>query len=53
MKKYEFMNVLTGECHTLQSMLNEWRTEYDGADPSNALGLDEYYMRLAEPFEAP
>lgn len=52
MSKYEFVNKQTGEVLTLKDMLEEWRNEYDGGDPSNSLGLEEYYERLEEPFYA-
>ena len=37
MSKYEFVNKQTGEVLTLKDMLEEWRNEYDGGDPSNSL----------------
>lgn len=42
----KYKNKLTGEVHSLVSMLEEWRERYNGKDPHNSHGLMEYYERM-------
>lgn len=38
-----YMNRETGEVLTYKEMLTQFAEEYDGDDPTNALGWQEYY----------
>lgn len=48
MPHYEYINKLTGEHHTLDSLLKEWREKYGMAQPTN-----EYYAHLLHPYYDP
>lgn len=38
----------TGEMLSRQAMLHQWRELYDGGDPTNPLGWEEYYEEVDE-----
>lgn len=41
-----YMNIETGELLSKTDMLSQFKTEYDGDDPTNCLGWDEYYEEV-------
>lgn len=41
-----YMNRETGEVLSRQMMLKQFAEEYDGDDPTNAVGWDEYYEEV-------
>lgn len=41
-----FMNRETGEVLTYTKARKQWREEYDGGDPLNAIPFSEYYAFL-------
>lgn len=41
-----YMNIETGELLTRSDMLSQFKTEYDGDDPTNCLGWSEYYEEV-------
>lgn len=43
-----YVNRETGEMVSQQRMLYVYKTEYDGDDPSNAVGWDEYFEEVQE-----
>lgn len=43
-----YRNKTTGELLTKVEMLRQFRDDYDGGDPTNSLGLDEYYEEVPE-----
>ena len=40
------MNKETGEVLTYNQMLKQFEEEYDGNDPTNYVGYDEYYEEV-------
>ena len=43
-----YRNKTTGELLTKVEMLHQFRDDYDGGDPTNSLGWDEYYEEVPE-----
>lgn len=43
-----YMNKVTGEVLSCQAMLAQYAEDYDGEDPTNACGTDEYYSEMKE-----
>ena len=41
-----YMNKETGELLTYNQMLKQLEEEYDGNDPTNCIGYDEYYEEV-------
>lgn len=50
MKNY-YMNKDTGELLTKREMLEQWKTEYDGDDPTNMLSVEEQYVETLIKYE--
>lgn len=55
MRQYElseagpfYMNKETGEILSRQAMLRQFDDEYDGGDPTNVLGWQEYYEEVED-----
>lgn len=46
MMEYEYQNKECGNILTHDEMLVEWAEMYDGGDPTNPLGWEEYYDRI-------
>lgn len=47
MKVYRYISRETGEMLTAAEAREMFRTEYDGDDPTNSLGMDEYFDEIA------
>lgn len=43
-----YINKATGEILSRQAMLRQFSDEYDGGDPANALGCEEYYEEVED-----
>lgn len=41
-----YMNRDTGELLTYEEMLQQWREEYDGDDPTNCMDIREQYEKV-------
>lgn len=41
-----YVNKETGELLTYNQMLKQFEEEYDGNDPTNCVGYDEYYEEV-------
>ena len=41
-----YMNIETGDLLSRNDMLSQFKTEYDGDDPTNSVGWDEYYEEV-------
>lgn len=41
-----YMNIETGELLTRSDMLSQFKTGYDGDDPTNCLDWSEYYEEV-------
>lgn len=44
----EYMNKETGEVFSFKEMLEDFRTQYDGGDPTNPATWDWYYEEIAK-----
>ena len=44
-----YQNKEHGNILTLEEMIAEWQELYDGGDPTNPLGWQEYYTQLNQP----
>lgn len=42
----EFMNKETGEVLTYAQAVKQFREEYDGDDPTNAISFEEYFEEV-------
>ena len=41
-----YMNIANGELLTRSAMLRQFKTEYEGDDPTNCLDWSEYYEEV-------
>lgn len=46
MQKTYYMNLETGELLTWDAMMEMFAEEYDGGDPTNGIGWQEYFKKV-------